>query len=404
MSAMTAAHTNCAGLEVLGELEPVLLAHVAAQCRIVAFSARETILRHGEPNDHVHFVLSGRVHVCFDIVIQSQPIAIEAGQMFGELSVIDGLPASAFIIAAEPCRILLLPADVFWSEVVPAPGIARAVMRSISRRIRSDSKDLLRAMQDRIQHAAQEHEFRLAREIQMGMLRRVNPWFPDRHDFATFATIQPAKAVGGDFYDAFLLDPDHLVLAIGDAAGKGVSAALFMVRALTLLRSAAANWRSLAETARDVNRTLADDNEASMFLTLFMGVLDLRTGMLEYINFGHLPPLIRSPDGSAAFHQLAPGVVFGLMGDAQGAPGNLMLAPGSTLVLISDGVTESEDPHGRQFGLDGLLEAASQAETRGPDDIVGRIAAAVTGHAGAAEQADDIAILAVTFNGCRQLD
>ena len=357
-SAMTATGADCAALEVLCELDPALLAHVLTQCRVVTVPAQEVILRQGASNDHVHFLLSGRVHLYFDAVIQAQPIEIEAGRMFGEMSVIDELPVSAFIVAAEPCRILLLPASVFWSHVVTAPGIARAVMRSISGRIRSDSDALLRAMQDRIRHAALEQELRLAREIQMGMLRRANPWFPERRDFTICASIEPAKAVGGDFYDAFLLDPDHLVLAIGDAAGKGVSAALFMVRALTLLRSAAVNWVSLADTVRGVNRTLADDNEASMFLTLFMAVLDLRTGVLDYINFGHLPPLIRSPDGSVACHQVTPGVMFGLIEHAEGATGSVMLAPGSTLVLYSDGVTEAEDPDELQFGLNRLLEAA----------------------------------------------
>ena len=398
---MTATRADCAGLEVLGELEPSLQARVATQCRIATFHRQEVILQQGANNAHVHFVLSGRVHLYFDTATQSQPIEIGAGRMFGEMSVIDELPVSAFVVAAEQCRILLLPADVFWSQVVPAPGIARAIMRSISGRIRSDSEALLRAMQDRIRHDALEHEFLLAREIQMGMLRRVHPWFPERDDFTIFARIEPAKAVGGDFYDAFLLDADHLVLAIGDAAGKGVSAALFMVRALTLLRSAAVNWRSLADTVRDVNRTLADDNEASMFLTLFMGVLDLRTGTLEYINFGHLPPLIRSPDGSVAYHPMSPGVVFGLMAQAGGAIGRLVLPRGSTLVLYSDGVTEAEDPDDRQFGLDGLLEAAGRATTRDPAVVVRLIAAAVTEHAGAAEQADDITVLALAFNGSR---
>src|ERR1700744_3246963 len=243
---MMATAADCAGLEVLGELEPALLAHVASQCSIVTVAAQATILRQGATNDQVHFLLSGCVHLYFDDVSKSQPIEIEAGRMFGEMSVIDELPVSAFIVAAEPCRILLLPADVFWSKLVPAPGVARAIMRSISGRIRSDSPALLRAMQDRIQHASLEQELRLARQIQMGMLRRVNPWFPDRDEFTIFARIEPAKEVGGDFYDAFLLDRDHLVLAIGDVAGKGVSAALFMVRALTLLRSAAVNWVSLA--------------------------------------------------------------------------------------------------------------------------------------------------------------
>jgi sigma-B regulation protein RsbU (phosphoserine phosphatase) len=398
---MMATAADCAGLEVLGELEPALLARVASQCSIVTVAAQATILRQGATNGQVHFLLSGCVHLYFDDVSKSQPIEIEAGRMFGEMSVIDELPVSAFIVAAEPCRILLLPADVFWSKLVPAPGVARAIMRSISGRIRSDSQALLRAMQDRIQHASLEQELRLARQIQMGMLRRVNPWFPDRDEFTIFARIEPAKEVGGDFYDAFLLDRDHLVLAIGDVAGKGVSAALFMVRALTLLRSAAVNWVSLADTVRGVNRTLADDNEASMFLTLFMAVLDLRTGLLRYINFGHLPALIRSPDGSVAYHQMSPGVVFGLIENAQGAIGSLVLSPGSTLVLYSDGVTEAEDPGERHFGLHGLLDAAAQAKTRDPDVIVGLIAAAVTDHAGAAEQADDITILAVTFNGSR---
>jgi phosphoserine phosphatase RsbU/P len=401
---MTPTCADCAGLEVLGELEPGLLADVATQCHIVTFNEHQTILRQGAPNDHVHFVLSGRAHLYFDIATLSQPIEIAAGRMFGEMSVIDELPVSAFVVAAAPCRILLLPAKIFWSDVFPALGIARAMMRAMSNRVRNDSAALLRAMQDRIRHDALEREFVLAREIQMGMLRRLNPWFPDRQDFDIVARIEPAKAVGGDFYDAFLLDTDHLVLAIGDAAGKGISAALFMVRALTLLRSAAVSWLSLADTVRGVNSSLADDNEASMFLTLFMGVLDLRTGALEYINFGHLPPLIRSPDGSVASHDITPGVVFGLIEGAQGATGSLILAPGSTLVLYSDGVTEAMDRDDQQFGMNGLLCAAAQAETHDPAAIVARIATAVTDHAGTAEQADDIAILAVTFNGGRPAD
>ena len=204
---------------------------------------------------------------------------------------------------------------------------------------------------------------RLAREIQMGMLRRANPWFPDADEFTISARIEPAKAVGGDFYDAFLLDADHLVLAIGDAAGKGVSAALFMVRALTLLRSAAVNWVSLAETVRGVNRALAADNEASMFLTLFMAVLDLRTGVLDYINFGHLPPLIRSPDGSVACHQMYARRHV----RSDGAALRARLAAWScrpdrhwccTRTALPKPRTRAE----RQFGLHGLLEAAGAGE------------------------------------------
>jgi sigma-B regulation protein RsbU (phosphoserine phosphatase) len=319
--------------------------------------------------------------------------------MFGEMSVIDGLPVSAFIIAAEPCRILLLPAAVFWSDVVNAPGVARAMMRSLSGRLRTDTAAIMRTMQDRLRHEALDRELRLARDIQMGMLRRANPWFPQRTDFAIAARIEPAKLVGGDFYDAFLLVPDHLVLAIGDAAGKGVSAALFMVRALTLLRAAVVHWVSLADTVQSVNSALADDNEASMFLTLFMAILDLRSGTLDFVNFGHAPPLVRSPDGSVACHPVSPGVVFGLLEDAAGGSGSLVLAPGSTLLLYSDGVTDAVDPANRPLGVDGLLAAAAQTGTDDPGAIAGLVASAVATYAGSAEQADDITILALTFRG-----
>ena len=281
---------NYAGFPVLGELDPALLERVLAHCRIAAYREQDIILHRGAVNEDLHFVLSGRVQVHFDMSDRSDPIEIGAGQMFGEMSVIDQLPVSAFVIAAEPCRLLLLSGRVFWSEVVTVPGVARSVMRALSGLVRRDSVALMRAMRDRLRHAALERELLLARDIQMGMLKR-GTLFPDREEFAISAHIEPAKHVGGDFYEAFLLDPDHLVLAIGDVSGKGISASLFMVRALTLLRSSAVNWVSLAKTLDDVNRMLAADNEASMFVTLFMAVLDLRTGALEYVNHSHPPPL-----------------------------------------------------------------------------------------------------------------
>jgi phosphoserine phosphatase RsbU/P len=390
---------ECARLDLLGELEPARLADVLIHCRIATFSAGDTILRRGAANDQLHFVLSGLVHVHFEIDNRSQPIEIGAGRMFGEMSVIDQLPVSAFVTAAEPCRILLLPASVFWSDVVTVSGIAHTVMRGLSDRLRHESTALMQAMRDHIRHAALERELGIACDIQMGMLRRENPWFPDRRDVDIFAHMVPAKQVGGDFYDAFFLDADHLVLTIGDVAGKGISAAMFMVRSLTLIRSAASHWVSLSATAQSVNRALASDNGTSMFLTLFMGVLDTRTGVLEFINFGHLPPLILSPDGSVAYHAVPPGTLLGISEDAKGGTGSVRLKPGSTLLLYTDGITESLDECNRLFGTAELSAAVATARAADPETIVRRVAASVTDHAGAAEQADDITLLAMRYNG-----
>ena len=387
---------DCASLDVLGELDAARLARVLPLCRIATFAAGETILRRGAVNDQLHFVLDGLVHVYFDTDNQSQPIEIAAGRMFGELSVIDRLPVSAFVAAAEPCRILKLPASVFFADVVTVPGIAHTVMRALSDRVRNDTNALSLAMRNHLRHAALERELDIARDIQMGMLRQKSPWFPNRPDIDIAANSRPAKQVGGDFYDAFFLDADHLALTIGDVAGKGISAAMFMVRALTLIRSAAMHWVSLSETVQIVNEALAADNEASMFLTLFAGVLDTRTGRLDYVNCGHLPPLILSPDGTARFAEIPCGTMLGLVEDAEFGTGSLLLGTGATLVLYTDGITEALNEQGALFGAPALLAAAEAGDAAA---LVTRIIAAVTAHAGQAEQADDITLLVARLAG-----
>lgn len=389
---------DCAGLVMLGEMEPWRLDRMLTGCRVADCAAGDIILARGDVNETLFFLLAGEVHIHFELDDRAPPIVVPTGQMFGHMSVIDELPVSAFVRAACACRILLVPAAVFWTEIVTVPSIARQVMRSLSALVRRNNEALEEAWQERLRHEAFARELALAREIQMGMIRHTDPWFPGAAGFSIAAFLEPARLVGGDFHDAFLLDPDHLVVAVGDVAGKGISAALFMVRALTLLRSARRGWVSLAATAPEVNEALAADNDAGMFLTMFMAVLDLRTGEVEYVNFGHPPPLLVTAEGSAAFQPVPAGTVLGTIPLAQGALGRLVLTPGTTVVIYSDGVTEAMDPALRQFGEAGLLAAAS-GEAATPDALVQRIVAATSAHAGTAEQADDITLLAVTWHG-----
>jgi serine phosphatase RsbU (regulator of sigma subunit) len=386
-------------LPVLSELSPELLARLKPHCRIVDFADQELILRHGQENEHLHFVLEGAAAVHFNLTDRSEPIGIAAGQMFGEISVIDQMPVTANVIADGPCRILMVPAAFFWTEIVTVPGVAGSVMRHLSKMLRANSGVVVRAMQERLRHQAFERELGLARDIQMGMMRHPDPWFPDRSDVQVAAFVEPAKLVGGDFYDAFLLDNDRLVLSIGDVAGKGISAALFMMQALTLLRRPGTHWHSLADTVADTNRVLAAGNDSSMFLTLFMAELDLRTGVLNYVNFGHPKPLLRMPDGTAAFQDVRPGVIFGLVPDGVPASGQINLPPGAALLVYSDGVTEAEDVNQRQFGREGLASAVKATATTDPEAVVGAVKAAIAAHTGDAEQSDDITLMAVTWFG-----
>ncbi|MBS0640505.1 MAG: SpoIIE family protein phosphatase [Acetobacteraceae bacterium] len=388
-----------AAFPVLGDLDAEIRARLLPHCRIVDFADDAVILQRDQTNDYLHFLLEGQAEVHFDLANRSDPIVINQGQMFGEISIIDQMPVTAFVVAAGPCRVLLVPGSIFWAEIVTVPGVARTVMRRLSQMLRSNSLVLVRAMQERLRHAALERELHLARDIQMGMLRHTDTWLPERRDVRIAALIEPARLVGGDFYDAFLLDDERLVLAVGDVSGKGISASLFMVRGLTLLRSPASQWVSLEKTLQDANRVLAEDNDTAMFLTLFMAVLDLRTGTLDYMNFGHPHPLLRRADGSAAFQHIASGVVFGVVPSAAGAAGQIALSPGDTLLLYSDGVTEAEDSAQRQLGADGLLAAVEAAGTDDPGKLVRSITAAIRDHAGDAEQSDDITLMAVTWHG-----
>ena len=200
-----------------------------------------------------------------------------------------------------------------------------------------------------------ESELNIAREIQMSMLPQN---FPKRNDCDLYAMVQPAKEVGGDLYD-FIEVGDSLFFLVGDVSGKGVPAALFMAIARAAFRFIGALGLSMSEVMGRVNNCLCDGNKNNMFVTLFAGSLDLKTGELKYCNAGHNPIVIVSPDGKASFLHAKPNLAAGLFEDFPYEDEQLTLAPGSRLVLYTDGVTEAEREDKVQFGEEALLQWAS---------------------------------------------
>ncbi len=399
----TIAPAEARGLPFLSALPADRLAAVLDRCEVREYEAGDTILARGATNAHLHFVLTGCVRIQLDAADSSTAADIGPGGSFGEFSVIDEQPASTFIVANAPSRILRLPAAAFWAEVVPTPGVARAVMRLLTDRSRRDTELLSRAFRDRVRHEAVERDLRRARDIQQGMLRRPESWLPPDAVFGLAAYMEPARLIGGDFYDAFLLNRHRLVLAVGDVSGKGMSAALFMMRAMTLLRAGAKNWISLEHTVQTMNSTLADGNDVTMFVTLFIAVLDLRTGALNYANFGHPPCLVRAPDGSVTPLRMASGTLMGVQAEQSGVLGQTVLRTGSALVLYSDGVTDAEDAQARRFGEAALIEVIQHAGNQATDGLSAdglsqAIVQAVSRHTGIAEPSDDITVLVTTLD------
>ncbi len=245
-------------------------------------------------------------------------------------------------------------------------------------------------------------ELAVAHRIQLSALPQVEPPFTGEKGFALGALMDPAKEVGGDFYDFFMVDETHCALLIADVSGKGVPAALFMMRAKTLLRQLLSQGEAPAEAMAHANDGLVAYNDEEMFVTVWLAVLDLSTGKLSYSNGGHNPPVLHHADGTVEWMRNRSGLFLGSFAGVPYRGHELQMAEGDTLVLYTDGVTEAVDERETYYGderLYGLLEA--QADER-PEGFVRIIRQDVAAFAGNAPQADDITVLALRYEGGSQ--
>jgi sigma-B regulation protein RsbU (phosphoserine phosphatase) len=244
-----------------------------------------------------------------------------------------------------------------------------------------------------------ESELKIAHEIQGSMIPRIFPPFPARKEFSLFASMEPAKEVGGDFYDFFFIDEDRLCFLIGDVSGKGVPAALFMVICKTLLKNEALQGILPEEILFRVNNLIYPDNEACMFVTLFCVILNTRTGEIEFANGGHNPPLLYAGQGEFQYMDMPKGFVVGPMPNSKYEKKKLILKPGDIIFLYTDGVTEAMDPEGKLFSEAKLKVCLSGMKNQAVADIVHGIRAEITGFARGAMQSDDITMLALQYQG-----
>jgi sigma-B regulation protein RsbU (phosphoserine phosphatase) len=243
-----------------------------------------------------------------------------------------------------------------------------------------------------------EEGLKLAHDIQMSMLPKTFPPFPERRDLDIFAAITPAKKVGGDFYDFFFLDEDRLCFAIGDVSGKGVPAALFMAVIKTLFRAIAGRVQNPTEILSTVNREICRDNDSQMFTSLFCGILDTRNGEIKYSNGGHNPPYHLSRAGVQQVPKTG-GRVLGLLEESSYGWGRLALGSGETIFLYTDGVTEALDPAGQFFSERRLESVLTQTKFASAREQIEHLTSQITLFAAGAEQSDDITALAVRYLG-----
>jgi serine phosphatase RsbU (regulator of sigma subunit) len=418
--------------------EPSLLA-VAARCGFATFRAGQTIMRQGEEGTFACLIFEGEADVYIEIPPPAGRIhmaTVGRHRIVGELGAFTDEPRTATVIARTYLVVIRIERDSLMSLSAQYPLIASTIIAELGRRLHSMNRPLayLTYAATALEHdeydptllaelAGEPGELagftnvfaRMATEIQQKQRRRqemeaaaamqksILPGPLDRVGPAAivdlYAEMHPAREIGGDFYDYFLIGEDRLAVTVADVSGKGIPAALFMAVSRTVLRHVAGQ-DDMGRRMVEANSLLAGENEACMFVTLFHGVLELATGRLAYCNAGHNPPyLLRAGGDPAAEPETLPatGVAFGISPDLPYRIGETRLAAGDTLLLFTDGITEAFNPDNEEFGDPRLAEALTQARGGEAREIVARVLAETTRFAAGAEQSDDITCLALVY-------
>ena len=243
-----------------------------------------------------------------------------------------------------------------------------------------------------------DKDLEIAKKIQHSALPSVFPPYPNRKDFSIFASMDAAKEVGGDFYDFYLLDENHLAFVVADVSGKGIPGAMFMMTSKTLIKSHTESGLAVNDVFTQVNEQLCQNNEAGMFVTAWMGILDLETGLIRYANAGHNPPVVRHKDGSYEYLKGRANFVLAGMEGVRYREQQLQLQQGDEIYLYTDGVTEAHNIDKQLFGEDRLLVSLNETAGMTVDEICKKVKADVDAFQGEAEQFDDITMLCVRLN------
>lgn len=242
-------------------------------------------------------------------------------------------------------------------------------------------------------------ELEVATKIQANMLPKNFPLFPENNEFTLYASMNPAKEVGGDFYDVFKMDDDHLCMVIGDVSGKGVPAALFMVRSMSVIRDRAKSGRTPAEILEESNNVLYEGNSETMFVTVWMGILNLKTGELVESNAGHEDPAFKKKDGEYELIKKSHGFMLGAFGNRKYKNDSILMERGDCFFVYTDGLVDATNKDDERFGTGRMIEALNRYKDDAPTELLGHIRNKIDGFVQDAEQFDDLTMLAFVFNG-----
>lgn len=382
-----AVETLVAGQPLFEGVAPSELGPLLTACEVRLLDRDAVLIEPGQLNHNLYLVLDGQLRVELGSGDARDGFGIPPGECVGEISIVDGRPATARVAADRPTRVLVIPEADLWRDFLRHPRIAKNFMRMFAERFRSRNAAIQRALEERLRFEHLKQELACAREIQAGLLPRGVDLSPA---FDVVTEMMPAREIGGDFYDVFPIGNDEYCIAIGDIAGKGVPAALFMVRTTTLLRTELRRAQPLELAMARLNRRLCEENPTCMFATLIAGVLNVAQRRYRFVSAGHNPIVHGHPARSYSMVDMPEGVPVGIDPNAGYEAAQIDLASGDVMLLYTDGVTEAMNREREQFQAARLLACLQAAGAATARTITESIKHEVLAFAGGAPQSDDL--------------
>jgi sigma-B regulation protein RsbU (phosphoserine phosphatase) len=389
------------------------LDHLQGMLQVKTLQPGEILFREGEPGEHFYILTDGKLEILLGAETKEELLlnTLGPGEYLGEMSlIIPGGERTATARASKKAVLLAMSRDEFNALLKLYPVLSQSMVRVLSKRLDSTNyatfrdlteknrqlqkayDELKDAQEQLIEKERLERELKVAADIQISILPDVLP-APPRFDFG--ARIDPARQVGGDFYDVFRLEENKVAVLIGDVADKGVPSAIFMARAHALIAAEAESYENPSDVMRKVNAHITRLEKATQFVTVLYGILNVDNGEFTYARAGHEPPLMLKPDGSVERLPHETGMAIGLWEDIILDEQTITLPPGSTLVLYTDGMTDCRDPNGEPFGLERIQLTLNRCSESSAQEVCDHLLKTLKNYQQGSPQDDDVTLVAV---------
>ena len=400
-------------IPLFADLPDKELDHILTVLDVKEMKDRDILFREGDPGEHFYVVMQGELEVLMAEGKTEEMLlnVLHVGEYFGEMSLImPGGHRTASVRARGDSTLLSMSRIQFLDLTKKYPELSHSMVRVLSQRLDATNTQTFRDLTEKnrqlqtaydelkaaqaqlIEKERLERELQVAADIQLSILPDELPVL-DEFDFG--ARILPARQVGGDLYDVFLLKDGQVGVLIGDVADKGVPSAIFMARAHALIMAEADIGMTAGEVLQVVNRHITRLQKSTQFVTVLYGILDLKTRMFSYARAGHEPPLLLHPDGTVERIPHSPGMALGLWDTVTLDERTITLPPGSTLLLFTDGMTDCRDTHGESFGLERIKTTLSGLSNITAQHVCDHLLGTLVNYQDGSKQDDDVTLVAI---------